>query len=251
MVRFATPQSSPSTQPRAPFTLHPLLRYSQHDILPGHCTSLLWDLREAPIKSVRHISVPHMTLTERVLAQHATTPRVPTLRVTCGIFPDDWTIMAYNPEGLTLLDILEAIHDCLQAQLTPAEWDALSSKQRRRISAVFDLRWRVAPVPAKTHSGGILRADCLLSHSLFAGLTLFPSVSDGCVLTLRRPPLWNMSFQRQPSMITHPNLLRRTHQSTSFACGTENGSAIDAAAAEPNDQRDNKEDEEIQHGKAI
>lgn len=229
MVLFTTPTTPSPTPPRVPLTLHPLLLYSQHDILPGHCTSLLWDLREPPIKSVRHISTPHITLTEHDLAQHATVPRVPVLHITCGIFPDAWTMKAYNPEGLTLLDVLEAIHDSLKMQLTRGEWDSLCLKQRGRISTVFNLRWRVASAPAKTRSHGVLRADCLLNHTLFAGLTLSPLTANRCVLTLRRPStVWNTSF-RFP--ITPSDLLDAKLQSIEYASHTDEASALAVAAA--------------------
>jgi len=241
MVLFTTPTTPSPTPPRGSLTLHPLLRYSQHDVLPGHCTSLLWDLREAPVKSVRHVSAPHITLAKRVLAQHATVPRVPTLYITCGIFPDDWTMKAYNPEGLTLLDVLEAIHDCLNAQLTGAEWDALGVKQRSRISTVFDLRWRIASTPAKTHSRGVLRADCLLKHVLFAGLTLSPVTPNRCVLTLRRPStLWNTSFRLQPDIVTPPHLLDLELEYARFASCTDEASGLDVAAAECTDPGDSE-----------
>ncbi|KAF8062495.1 ectomycorrhiza-regulated small secreted protein [Lyophyllum atratum] len=195
MVFFSTPaQTRSPTPPPITLTLHPLLLYSQHDILRGHCTSLLWDLRETPRISVRHVAPPHITLTKLELAQYATVPRMPSLYITCGILPGDWTMKAYNPEGLTLLDVLDAIHDCLKVQLTGAEWDAISHKQRGRISAIFDLRWRLAPVPSKAHSRGVLRADCLLNHTIFGGLTPSPVSANKCILTLRRPsPKSNLS----------------------------------------------------------
>ncbi|GLB42165.1 hypothetical protein LshimejAT787_1101800 [Lyophyllum shimeji] len=177
----------PLTPSHAAFTLHPLLQYSQHDIIPGHCTSLLWDLREAPIMSVRHVSAPHIALTEHELREHATTPPVPVLQITCEILPGGWSMTARNPQGVTLLDILQAIHACLQIQLTHDEWDAMSLKQQGRISKVFDLRWRVSAAPASTHANGVIRADCLLQHTLFGGLTRSLVTADSCILTLRRP----------------------------------------------------------------
>ncbi|KAF8069109.1 ectomycorrhiza-regulated small secreted protein [Lyophyllum atratum] len=179
--------ASPPTSPHAPRTLHPLLQYVQNNVLPGHCTPLLWDLREAPMMSVRHVSTPHIALTEQDLSQHATTPRVPYLNISCGILPEQWAMTAHNPQGVTLLDVFQTIYACLQVQLTHAEWDAMCLKHQNRISAVFDLRWRLAAAPATTHAQGVLRADCLLNHILFGGLALSLVAADSCVLTLRRP----------------------------------------------------------------
>jgi len=170
-----------------PLLLHPLLRYSQHNIVDSHCCSLLWDLHDTPTYSVRHVSGPNALLTADELSQYATSPPVPSLHIKCGIFPADWPIQASNPQGVMIGDVLQAIHTCLQLQIRKDEWDSLCKKQRDRINRVFDSRWRVSIDPLRIRGHGVLRVDCLLQHIWFAGLSVSLVHGDSCILTLRRP----------------------------------------------------------------
>ncbi|KAF5379124.1 hypothetical protein D9615_006082 [Tricholomella constricta] len=198
-IHTPTMSTSPPASLRAPGTLalHPLLQYSQHDLLPGLCTALLWDLRDTPLTSARHIAAHH-PLSAHELTQPATTPRVTTLHLTCGLLhlplpPDSgegegaWAMEAHNPHGVTLLDVLHALHAGLQTPLTHEEWGALCVKQQTRVGAAFDLRWRAAGAPMETRARGVVRADCLLRHTLFAGLSVSLVEPDSCMLTVRRP----------------------------------------------------------------
>lgn len=167
-------------------TLHPLLRYSQHDVVPGHCCSIIWDLREAPI-AVRHVTSLGTPIDELEFSEHAITPPVSSLHIQCDILPEPWPIEASNPYGVTIRDVLQAIYVCLQKQLRHEEWDRMSEKHRGRISQIFDARWRVAVEPARVHDQGVLRVDCVLRHTWFGGLTVSPESGDSCILTLRCP----------------------------------------------------------------
>jgi hypothetical protein len=170
-----------------PLLLHRLLCYSQHNIIGTHCCSLLWDFQEPPAYSVRHVSGSNALLTDTELSEPATSPAVISLHIKCGIFPFDWPIHAYNPQGVTIRDVLHAIHACLQLQIRRDEWDSLCAKQRDRINRVFDTRWRVSADPPSVRTHGVLRVDCLLQHIWFAGLTVSLVQENSCILTLRRP----------------------------------------------------------------
>jgi hypothetical protein len=171
-----------------PLTLHPLLRYSQHNIVGSHCCSLVWDLHEAPTYSVRHVSDPNALLEVAELSQFATSPPVTSLHIKCGIFPADWPMQACNSQGVTIRDVLQAIHTCLHLQIRQDEWDSLCKKQRDRINKVFDSRWRMSVDPLHVRAHGVLRVDCLLQHIWFAGLTVVSIVrGNSCILTLRCP----------------------------------------------------------------
>ena len=191
--------------------LHPFLQYYQHEVAQGHCTSILWDLRDAPFSSIgagRVTSVRGGTLTASELGQPATTPPVHSLTITCGLIP--WRITAIGHTrssptlrggthrdgdvdggAVTVLDVLSAVHTCLQTQLTHEEWDRMCVKHQQRISLVFDARWRMAPDPDGTHAYGVLRVDCLLKSTWFGGLSIISrsvvEFGEGCILTLRRP----------------------------------------------------------------
>jgi len=170
-----------------PLMLHSLLRYSQHNIAGNHCCSLLWDLHETPAYSVRHTSGPNASLVDAELSQHATLPPVTSLDIKCGIFPAEWPIHAYNPRGVTIRDVLQAIHTCLQLQIRQDEWDGLCAKQQDRVNRVFDARWRLSFDPQRVRARGVLRIDCLLQHIWFAGLTVSLVYGNSCILKLRRP----------------------------------------------------------------
>ncbi|KAG5642359.1 hypothetical protein DXG03_002956 [Asterophora parasitica] len=252
-----------STSPKGTrLTLPPLLLYSQHELPPGVCTALLWDVRDHPTTFACPTGAPQYPLHAHDLMQFATTPVLKTLRITCGVLPyqhykppqldgqrqhpekyqdhpqtqhnddpfhlphpahrrvhsddssdsqlhdydtytlhhpddtdtDKWAMEAHNPHGVTVLDVLTALYTGLQTPLTHDEWDALSAKQQKRVSAAFDARWRLAgsepgaeEVGEEVRGRGVVRADCLLHHTLFAGLTVSLVELKSCVLTVRRP----------------------------------------------------------------
>ncbi|KAK7039639.1 Ectomy corrhiza-regulated small secreted protein [Favolaschia claudopus] len=167
--------------------LHPLLQYSQHDTELGHCSQLIWDLRE-PARSARHILSPDRPLSDFELSQHATNPPVFQLRVTCGIFPEEsWVSEARNWLGVTVADVLDSIAATMQTQLTWAEWNKLCPKQQNRVNIVFDARWRRASDGEQVRERGVLRSDCVLQHILFAGLSVLLDADTTFFLTFRRP----------------------------------------------------------------
>ncbi|KAG6852535.1 hypothetical protein C0991_011080 [Blastosporella zonata] len=201
------------------FSLHPLLRYSQHGG-PG----LVWDLRGDPAHALlRQVTAPGspsspstgpitnadlVQIPEHELLQPATAPPVSVFYLTCGIAPPSstWgtitvtsttTTMSSSPtfptssrtsttDVVTVLDVLHALRKCMFTCLTQPEWDALPKKQQERVNAVFDERWRMSETPALTRGNGVLRQDCLLQHTIWAGLTLMEE-ENAAVLTLRRP----------------------------------------------------------------
>ncbi|KAL0959889.1 hypothetical protein HGRIS_011557 [Hohenbuehelia grisea] len=169
-------------------TLHALLRYSQHDLEGGHRCPITWDLRNIPSTSVRHITSPDRTLSEFELSQHATAPPVTALHIICDLPPEDWPIIAQNENGVTVGNVLDAIHNVLKAQIKQPEWDRLPEKKQSLIGSIFDERWRNADDPRTTWSYGVLRVDCILRHTVFAGLTMAVGSADSCILSLRRPP---------------------------------------------------------------
>jgi len=165
--------------------LHPLLLYS-HDVVPGHCCPVLWDLRTSPL-TVRHVLSPDRPLSDFELSQHATSPPVMLIRVICGVFPQQWPIEATNVLGVTIRNVLDAVATCLSTQITSQEWGEVSPKQQDRINRIFDARWRASTNPPNVRSRGILRIDCLLQHIFFSGLSFLPDNNDTCILTLGRP----------------------------------------------------------------
>jgi len=167
-------------------TLHHLLRYTNTELMGHHHCPILWDLREPPSRSVRHVSKPRKCIAPAELAQLATSPPVTSLHVTCDIFPYHWPIEAHNPRGVTISDLFEAIYAVVQTRIRRAEWTALSEKQQNRISEVFDQRWQSSPDPWRVRANGVIRADCLLHSASFSGLSVSFERGRSCILTLSR-----------------------------------------------------------------
>ncbi|KAG6828769.1 hypothetical protein H0H87_000872 [Tephrocybe sp. NHM501043] len=173
-------------------SFHPLLQYSQNG-----GPALIWDLcRDPTLWSLRQATASgtYVPVPEDELLQPATAPPVPILQVSCGIAPPfcTWgTITVNSPENsntkiVTVFDVLSGLRRCMETRLTQQEWDALSNKQKERVNLVFDLRWHRSETPTETRANGVLRQDCLLQHTLWAGLTSSVVEEDAAVLTLRR-----------------------------------------------------------------
>ena len=166
--------------------LHPLLMYSQHVIVPGNCAPILWDLRESP-GSALHTDNPEKQLSPLELSQPATTPPSLDLYITCDIFPEPWPIEVHREEAITVGDVLDTIHSVINRRITQFEWDRLSEKQRARIGVKFDDRCKVSPQREECRANGVLRVDCILAHTLFAGLSASHDEDDSFIMSLRRP----------------------------------------------------------------
>lgn len=166
--------------------LHHLLRYTNTDVMGHHHCPILWDLREPPSRSVRHVSNPYKCISPAELSQPATSPPVTSLQVTCDVFPYRWPIEAHNPHGVTICDLFEAIYTVVQTRIRRAEWAQLSEKQRDRISEVFDHRWKSSSDPWRVRGNGVTRADCLLHSTSFSGLSMSFERGRSYILTLSR-----------------------------------------------------------------
>jgi len=150
---------------------------------------LLWDLRDPPTTAARLLPPTQKQTSANgfkpLQSQYATSPPVTALRIYCDLLLHEW-INARNKQGVTVRDVLEAIHQVARAPLTVQEWDALSFKQQERMSRVFEARWRGAVNPEKEKNGGIRRVDCLLQCTRFAGLSMSYDNHFECNLALAR-----------------------------------------------------------------
>ncbi|KAF5312799.1 hypothetical protein D9619_003674 [Psilocybe cf. subviscida] len=165
--------------------IHPLLIYSQHEVRPGHVTPLMWDLHDIP-DDVHLVDNPDEPLTLEHLEEDATRPSLTSLTITCGVFPADWPIIIKNRSGINVNDVLQAIYTAIHLRISHAEWDEFSAHVRARIIIAFEERCTKSKDSKATRQYGILRIDCLLQHTSFAGLSVSPDEEDTCILTLRR-----------------------------------------------------------------
>lgn len=163
--------------------LHRLLRY---ELAHSQRAPIDWDFHD-PVTSACYRVPPiaqGITLLKEDFAMSATTPSLTSLRIICDVLPYDWPVVARNADGVTIKDVLLAIHDALEKQITMREWSNFADKQRKRITIVFDTRWRRAADPLATRAIGVERVDTLLHHTAFGGLTVIPATEPTCVLTL-------------------------------------------------------------------
>lgn len=127
-----------------------------------------WDVRYQPTRSAE---IANMALLPSHLSQFATNPPIPKLHLVCDLLLPEWEIVARNPTGVTVRDVLQAIYETLHRLLQIHEWEGLSLKQRNRIEDIHRARCRASLYPEHTRLAGVRRADYLLSTTMFAGLT--------------------------------------------------------------------------------
>ena len=163
---------------------HRLLRY---DLEYSRRAPIDWDIRDPPPSARYHplLLSPTVLLSPEDLAMPATSPPVIAFTIICDVLPYNTPIVARNFAGVTIHDVLSAIHNALQDEITRQEWDNFTKKQQDRIQIFRDDRLRRFEDPSDADKG-IKAIDTLLRHSFFGGLTPIPGAEPACVLTLRR-----------------------------------------------------------------
>jgi len=165
--------------------LNPLLTSSPTGTAYFRPVPVDWDIRHAPYRTAR---VAGQGISVHELTQLATLPSITSLHVISDLLSENWVIAAYNPTGVTIEDVLEAIYKGLHAPLTPFEWECISLMQRPRIEDVFYARCEASRDFDRTRYGGVRRKDCLLHTTMFAGLSslMYRNNRWEVVLTLSR-----------------------------------------------------------------
>ncbi|KAI5981587.1 hypothetical protein EDD15DRAFT_2138044, partial [Pisolithus albus] len=122
--------------------------------------------------------------------QPAIDPPVKSLYIVSSVVLPTWTITVTNPSGVTVQDVLVSIHVTWQKPIIRPEWDNLSAQQRTSTQQTFYDRCYASKDYNRAYSSGVRRIDCLLSTTIFSGLSS-PMFRDGRVevaLTLARHP---------------------------------------------------------------
>ncbi|KAH7910123.1 hypothetical protein BJ138DRAFT_143438 [Hygrophoropsis aurantiaca] len=167
--------------------LNPLLTSTPADHRYYAPVPVQWDVRDKASIALRSCA-PKTPLSSSQLAQHATIPAIPSLRINCDVISASWPIVAYNPAGVTIRDIMETINAAVRTPLHMAEWQSLNPKQQRRIGDIFEERWRTSQDQWRVRTGGVRRMDCLISTTMFGGLSFLTCANNQwtAVLTLSR-----------------------------------------------------------------
>ncbi|THG93426.1 hypothetical protein EW145_g8378 [Phellinidium pouzarii] len=151
------------------FLIHYALAFNPQSAHSSYVEPMLfWDTRY-PSDYARFPGSHGHRLPAHVASQHATSPPVPIFRIVCGLFPHRaWSVEAHNSRGVTVGDVLSALHRAL--------------RHRARVAEAYYARCRASADPAYEQRAGVRRIDWLLKSTGFVGLT--PSVERGYTWSL-------------------------------------------------------------------
>jgi len=162
-----------SYPPVVPSELHPLLRPDSH--------AIYFDLS---FFEFRPLDAKGRPIPAHILAEPATYPPTTRLVVTCDIVPQWPVLLDYHAATLgaphpssalppiTLGDVLDAILQTMQTQITHREWAELDEKEEMAVAKAYMKRYKlVAGHESRLASEGVKRVDYLLRKVVFAGLS--------------------------------------------------------------------------------
>ncbi|KAG8928616.1 hypothetical protein FRC02_006668 [Tulasnella sp. 418] len=126
---------------------------------------VLYDVRYGPSKS--YISfVPPTKLTPEFADSFATNPPIPVMRLLCRYIP--WTIIVKNRSGVTIMDVLKAIHEQLQPPPTEGEWWSQPGERLDVITSTW--KRNAKQVEGRELMDGVKRVDWLGEMTMIAGI---------------------------------------------------------------------------------
>lgn len=158
--------------PFIPSELHPLLRPE---------TRARFDLSDFEFRPLDPQKRP---IPFHILAEPATHPPTTRLVIKSDQTPQ-WPVLldyyaatlgtSHSPSALppiTLGDVLYAIHQTMQTQITHGEWADLDEREESAVSRAYVRRYKLIPGHEKRLAEeGVKRVDYLLKKTMFAGLT--------------------------------------------------------------------------------
>jgi hypothetical protein len=167
------PYSYSGYPPFVPSELHPLLRLDSRDI------KLDLSYFEFRPLDAHGRSIPFHTL-----AEPATFPTTTRLVIKSDRVPQ-WPVLLdyhaatfntpHSPSSLppiTLGDVLFAIHQTMQTQITHREWAELDDREESEVGKAYVRRYKLVPGhESRLAADGVKRVDYLLKKVMFAGLT--------------------------------------------------------------------------------
>ncbi|KAJ7032941.1 hypothetical protein C8F04DRAFT_1184636 [Mycena alexandri] len=158
-----TPESYIESTIKAP-QLHRLLAVSDSPFVT-------YDISRHPST----ISTHHPGLSCLGLLEPAVVPRRPTITLTTPYLP--WPIVVEGSKGhfVTVSDVLDSIYASLRTNITPAEFQALGTREhQRRATEAYTLRYgRLHGQPGYEDEKrqGVKRVDFLMGYTRFQGLS--------------------------------------------------------------------------------
>jgi len=153
--------------------LHPLLRPDSH--------AIYFDLS---FFEFRPLDTNGRPIPVQTLAEPATHPPTTRLVVTSDVIPKWPVLLDYHAAMLgtshpssvlppiTLGDVLYAVHQTMQTQITHIEWAELNEKEGTAVARAYTRRYKLAAGhESRIATEGVKRVDYLLKKVMFAGLS--------------------------------------------------------------------------------
>ncbi|KAG9015442.1 hypothetical protein FRB94_000046 [Tulasnella sp. JGI-2019a] len=152
-------------------SIHVLLSPSNPMVQQPH---VLYDVR---YKRERAYMTTHsfmVKLPDEYADQPATQPPVAKMWLICHDIP--WRIAVTNHKGVTIRDILEAIHKELHVPITEGEWWIAQEEERERTLAAYQdsCSEGVQEDVRRKHSEGVKRVDWLGKRTMFMSILRLP-----------------------------------------------------------------------------
>lgn len=181
MVPGAPVPSTPSFVPAYPYGYPPVVPSELHPLLRPDSHAISFDLSFFEFRPLdaKGKPIPFQTLTEP-----ATHPPTTRLVITSDVIPQWPVLLDYEvatqaiPHSssalppITLGDVLYAIHQTLQTQITHREWAKLDDKEEIAVGKAYTKRCKLTPGhESRLAADGVRRVDYLLRKVLFAGLS--------------------------------------------------------------------------------
>lgn len=111
-------------------------------------------------------------MSEDIADQPATNPPVQKMRLICRDLP--WKISISNAKGVTLRDILTAIHDDLHQPLTEGEWWIAADEERDRCLEAYKTNCTEEAGFKRELKDGVKRVDWLAKKTMMVSITRTP-----------------------------------------------------------------------------
>lgn len=169
IVSFSNKQA-PSKSP-ARVRIHPYLELSS-------VPAINYDVMDHPSSVLDH---HHHRISSRVFTEPASTPPLRKLSIMSEHLPWTISVSASNGSYVTVGDVLDGVYRALQKNITPADYNSLSSHDGRRATRAYEQRYRrhrSNQAYELEKRGGMKRVDLLMGRTKFWGLAMTSHGSD-------------------------------------------------------------------------
>jgi hypothetical protein len=164
--------------------IHNILRFPTHGYTAK--PALAWDLTLPAAAATA--SYDQRSLVPPILAEAATDPPLPAIKLMCSALPWPIVINSAHPRvGVTVADMLNGVYFYLRLPVSEAEFHTLPSQARAEVTMSFKNRYRRIRNDVeyeREKSKGVKRIDFLMGRVQWAGLSSSKAGPDVWVLNV-------------------------------------------------------------------